>query len=108
MTYTIKDITFRPAESHSDYPVKYGRRRTIERRLKAYDVILDGVMIGRVFEAMATFERKTRGRTYVNSRWRSPRWYQEQLGQMTSFRTYFETRKQAAEALLWALHPENA
>lgn len=42
--------------------------------LSCYDVRLDGVTIGSVARQMVNRERKTRGRTYVNLRWRAPAW----------------------------------
>lgn len=41
----------------------------------AYRVLLNDILIGRVFREMATFERGPRQATYVTRRWQSPRWY---------------------------------
>lgn len=45
-----------------------------EIRLPSYDVYLDGTKIGRVYRAMVTHERRTKGNRYVNARWSSPGW----------------------------------
>jgi len=59
-----------------DSEVTYGRRRRITRKLKSYDVIgPDGQHLGIIAEEMMTFEQRTPGRMYVNSRWESPRWF---------------------------------
>lgn len=39
-----------------------------------FDVYLLGTFIGKVRRSMATRERRTPGRTYVNARWQSPAW----------------------------------
>lgn len=43
--------------------------------LTEYDVLLNGVVLGRVGKAMITRERKTPGKRYVNARWYSPGWH---------------------------------
>lgn len=81
---------------------RYGRRKRIERKLRQYRVeTRDGVVIGKVYEGMATFETRTRGRMYVNSRWTSPRWYYDVDGSFAGYgRSYSETRKDALERLI--------
>jgi hypothetical protein len=76
-------------------------------KMKEYDVLLEGQKIGEVAQALATFERRTRGRTYVNSRWHNVRWFYE-LDKDPAFRTKYgerrstdyETRKRCVEALM--------
>lgn len=80
----------------------------IVTRMKRYDVMLDGKKIGEVYQDRATFERKTPGRTYVNSRWTNVRWFYD-LEKDPAFRTKYgerrstdnETRQRAVEGLLW-------
>lgn len=84
--------------------VRHGKRRRQETTLKDYNVLApDGSIIGVVMLKMQTFEQKTPGRVYVNSRWESPRWFRA-LGDSPygggRYWSYFETRKQAVEALL--------
>lgn len=79
-----------------------GEMRTV--LFKDYDVFaqVDGerVKLGRVYQSLATFERKTRGRTYVNSRWSSPRWFYEVDRPVTrQYMFHRETKKSAAESL---------
>jgi hypothetical protein len=100
---SVNDVTYRARETDAR-PVRYGRRRRVERKLKAYDVILDGIIIGSVCERMVTFESRTPGRVYVNYRWESPRWFAEQLGENSRYRGGSETRKGAVEGLLFQLY----
>lgn len=83
---------------------RYGSRRTV--KLKAYDVFApDGDLIGVVYQDMHTFERRTPGRVYVNSRWQSPRWFQYLGTDRYGYghrRLDHETRKWALEDLLRA------
>jgi hypothetical protein len=75
--------------------------------MKRYAVMVDGQKIGVVYQSRATFERKTAGRTYVNSRWYNVRWYFD-LDNDPAYRmkwgdrrsTDIETRKRAVEGLL--------
>lgn len=90
---------------------KKWRRGTIHiTKLKEYDVFatIDGerVKVGRVFQDLATFERKTPGRTYVNARWSSPRWY-AQLPSAYVRGSYFESRREATEGLMKAWEQEH-
>jgi hypothetical protein len=67
---------------------------------RVYTVALDdGTVVGTVAYEMQTFERRTAGKTYVNSRWRSPRWFFYPTG---VHRRSFEcsSKKQAVDALL--------
>lgn len=103
MTLTIDDVKLvRKVQPEREVQVgRYSRRRTV--KLKAYEVYApDGALIGVVYQDMQTFERKTPGRTYVNSRWQSPRWFQH-LGDDrygSGRRVDHETRKWALEDLL--------
>lgn len=80
--------------------VQVGRansRRSVT--LKSYKVLdPNGVLLGVVRHDMATFERRSKGKMFVNSRWQSPRWFYE-IDHRRS-RVFFETRKQAVEELL--------
>ncbi|TGT90886.1 MULTISPECIES: hypothetical protein [unclassified Mesorhizobium] len=81
--------------------VKHGRFRVKTTTLKSYDVIgAEGQILGQVMHEMATFERTTRGRMYVNSRWQSPRWFYRPAGEWRRSIEY-TSRKQAIEALLF-------
>jgi len=81
-------------------------RKTPVVRLKDYDVFVQlgfvRVRLGRVFQSMATMERKTPGRMYVDARWESPRWYYEADGD--HFRNVYssplETRREATQGLI--------
>lgn len=102
---TLDTITLRRREGdwQDGRERKIGRpanRRTV--KLKSYDVIgPDGVQIGIVAQEMMTFERRTAGRMYVNSRWESPRWFAYQGDSRLGRRGRdYETRKAAIEALL--------
>lgn len=86
------------------------RRRGGEKivtRMKRYDVMVDGRKVGSVYQGRATFERKTAGRTYVNSRWTNVRWFFD-LDHDPAFRTKYgerrstdcETRLRAVEGLV--------
>lgn len=86
-----------------------------QRKLMHYDVfaVVDGarVKIGGVEQHLATHERKSRGRTYVNSRWQSPRWYWRSGDDwQVSHRMWKETRGQAAieaaHGYYRQMHPE--
>lgn len=84
----------------------YGRRKRIERKLRQYRVeTREGKVLGRVFESMACFETRTRGKRYVNSRWHSPRWYYSLSADYSSreSRIFDETRAGALDALLSTL-----
>lgn len=75
-------------------------RQTPIIKLTEYDVYLNGVVIGRVWRGLATFERKTAGRVYVNSRWQSPRWFAETTaGPDNPYRSPYASRAQALRAL---------
>lgn len=81
----------------------YGRRKRIERKLRQYRVeTQDGQVLGRVFESMACFETRSKGKRYVNSRWYSPRWYYSLSGDYSSreSRIFDETRAGALDALV--------
>lgn len=88
-------------------------RGTTPVKLKEYDVFLiengDRVKIGKVGQLLKTFEQRTPGRTYVNKRWQSPRWYSaledEHLG--ATRQIYCETRKEAAERLEYQFNRRN-
>lgn len=72
-----------------------------ETGVKAYDVVSDdGSIIGTVAQEMATFERRTPGRRYVNARWQSPRWFYYVAGQVWRSRMAYTTRKDAVGALV--------
>lgn len=77
---------------------RYGTKREV--RLKDYDAFTEvegaRIKLGRVYQALATHERKTRGRMYVNSRWSSPRWYYEVEG--SNARSYLLTHETRADA----------
>lgn len=54
-----------------------GRHSRTQRRVRidrTWHVYHAGVLIGRVAYVMRTRETRSRGRTYVNSRWQSPAW----------------------------------
>lgn len=66
-----------------------------------YEVTLNGEVIGHVEGNNPTFERSSRGRRYVNSRWRSKRRYWRVIG--ADGRTILHdvvTRKRAVELLV--------
>lgn len=77
----------------------FGQPRTVS--LNSYNVIgPDNSLVGVVRLDMATFETRSKGRTYVNSRWRSPRWFYRVGTGYGRSRSFYDTRKQAVEALL--------
>lgn len=92
-------VEFRKIET-GDEPVRYGRRTKTTRKLNAYDIIHDDVVIGTVRERLVTMENQTPGRMYVNYRWQSPRWFAERLGQNPRYRGGSETRKLEVEGFL--------
>lgn len=59
-------------------PIEYrGRIRHAMRRVtidRVWHVYLDGEPVGAIAYVMRTRETRTRGRTYVNTRWQSPAW----------------------------------
>jgi hypothetical protein len=84
---------------------RFGKERIV--LIKKYEVRVDGKRIGVVYQSEATFERRTPGRVYVNSRWTNVRWfyqldpnpaYKMKYGERRS--TDQETRKGALERLL--------
>ncbi len=94
-----------PERAHS---ATWGKRRRQTRTLKGYRVSIDGLELGEVYERLTTFEQRTPGRRWVNSRWESPRWYYENAGHEGRPRTsggfrsrgcHYETRQQAAESM---------
>lgn len=99
------NVEFRKIET-GDGPVKYGRRKRTVRKLNAYDIILDGVVIGTVRERLVTMESRSPGRMYVNYRWESPRWFAERLGQNPRYRGGSETRKWEVEGFLRDWHQD--
>jgi len=104
MERSIKDVTLVLIETGRT--VKHGRRRTRETVLKTYHVKdMDGTVLGIVEQGMQTFEHKIKGERYVASRWESPRWFWY-AGDTRGGRRpiYVETRKQAVEGVLWAVH----
>lgn len=81
--------------------VKVGRYPTRDVLLKTYNVTdAEGNLIGRVSLDMATFEQRTPGRMYVNSRWQSPRWFYSVGDRFSRSRIFYGTRKEAITALL--------
>lgn len=81
---------------------RWGGEKIITR-MKRYAVMVEGKKIGEVYQDRATFERKTPGRTYVNSRWTNVRWFYD-LDQDPAFRTkYGERRSTAQETRQWAV-----
>lgn len=81
----------------------WGRRTRQTRELKTYQVLIAGAEIGTVYERLATFETRTAGRRYVNTRWQAPRWFydcSDKTRRTPSFyRSRYDTRQQAAECL---------
>jgi hypothetical protein len=57
-----------------DAEVKKATHRRKEISLPTYAVVLDDQVIGWVYRAMLTRERRTKGRRYVDARWTSPGW----------------------------------
>ncbi len=84
----------------------FGRRRRKSRRLRAYRVLdAYGKYLGKVYESTTTFETKTRGANYVNTRWTALRWYFESAEKIEYRRgIYRETRKAALEDLLYRVN----
>lgn len=80
----------------------WGRRRRQTRVLKGYRVSYEGIELGTVQERLTTFETKTAGRRYVNSRWEAPRWfyYSEYRSRAGRYYSFYDSRQQAAESLL--------
>lgn len=66
------------------------------RPLRAYEVIRDGNVVGKVYEERETLESRTRGRTYVNRRWVGAKTVWSAAGKMGTD----PTRAQAAARLL--------
>ncbi len=86
----------------------FSYRRGQEKHLRDYDVLREGVVIGHVYQDLATFERRTPGRMYVNARWSNVRWFfdhKEKIGDVVFDRrsTDYRTRVDAIEGLEWAL-----
>ena len=64
---------------------------------KRYAIVVDGKVIGHVERRLATRERKTPGKRYVNARWYSPGWFQVNKSGRDLERY---SRKDAVEAVL--------
>ncbi len=78
----------------------HGKRRNQRTVLKTYQLSdADGAPIGKVFQRLMTFEQKTPGNRFVNSRWHSPRWSWELVGRIGAHRVGYETRQEAIAAL---------
>lgn len=61
----------------------------------------DGTVLGVVYKSMRTWERRIPGRRYVEARGQTPCWRIE--GDNTGrYGLTYDTRKQAAEELVWA------
>lgn len=75
-----------------------GRGRP-DQQLKGYEVFLDGVKIGRVYQASVTFDRKPAGSRIVTKRWQNVRWRYERLD-YTGRTSYCETRVDAVLSLM--------
>lgn len=71
-----------------------------EIALPAYDVVLNGQVVGRVSKTMITRERRTPGNRYVNARWQSPGWRYNRLGSRFSRGWECGSRKDGIERLL--------
>lgn len=70
--------------------------------LLAYEVLVDGTVVGKVLQETRTCERRTRGARYVNARWTGakPEWKAQAAGSGRSVRGRRETRAEAAGELL--------
>jgi len=105
----VKDVKLkrRSGDYEDGRVIKRGRTARREIKLKSYDVLgPDGAFIGVVAMEMQTFEREPwRGATWVTKRWESPRWktYTDRERLSGWSRTYYDTRKDAVEALLRGL-----
>lgn len=62
-----------------------------------YEVVLDGEAIGKIVGYFPTFERRSKGRNYVNSRWRSKTryWVADYPGAGNMYGLPCRTRKDA-------------
>lgn len=68
---------------------------------KSFAAFWQGKRIGRVYQTFPTFERKSRGKMYVNSRWRSKRQrWRSHLVDGRQWRTFYETKRRAIEELV--------
>ncbi|AXQ68813.1 hypothetical protein HOU00_gp312 [Caulobacter phage CcrPW] len=94
------DVELRKIDTSGEREEVFGRRKRQRRRLNAYDIIHDGVVIGTVRERLVTFENRSPGKMYVNYRWQNPRWFAERLGQNPRYRGGSETRKMEVEGFL--------
>lgn len=70
-----------------------------------YEVALDGTVIGHVEGYNPTFEKRSKGRRYVNSRWRSKRRYWRVIADGRAILHDVNTRKRAVE---WLVKGEEA
>ena len=68
--------------------------------LPAWDVVLDGEVIGRVRKAMITRERRSPGKRYVNARWQSPGWRYYRPGMVSSNGLECQSRTHGVERIL--------
>lgn len=93
-------VTLREHETSGQDVFRRGKPGEI--RMKRYHVLLDGVVIGEVYQDRTTFERKTPGRVYVNARWENVRWHARRSPVGRSYYTYYETRLDAVLSLVGA------
>jgi hypothetical protein len=84
------EYELRPEKS----PYEDGRKR--------YAVCVDGDIIGHIEQHKPTFERKTKGKMYANSRWMSKAWHWIwwRKGGRIEYRLFRRVRKEAIEQLL--------
>lgn len=101
MTLTPADVRLELIGDSKADTVRTGKRRRRDVTLLRYRVLHGDKEIGEVGRRMATFEQRTPGRMYVNSRWTAPRWYYEQPDHRY-VRAHYETRKAALIDLIWA------
>lgn len=75
---------------------------------RCFGAYRDGVRVGSVWQVFPTFERKSRGKMYVNSRWTSkyPRWKSALEGARHS-RLFRETKRQAIRDLIEELENQS-
>lgn len=87
-------------------PLKPGtaRHNGKDITLTKHAVYADDIEVGKVFRAMATRERRTRGNTYVDRRWTSPAWYYQRTTD-TRCSTDHPSRREALKRLLHEVIP---
>lgn len=84
-----------PYEHHASRGFARSRVVQIDRE---WEVLVDGEVAGKVLYRLFTRERRSKGKRYVNARWRSPGWGIIETG--TSYCQEVRSRKEGVELLV--------